>query len=63
MNVPFNVTSPQIEMVSSVDVVDVGTCHPSVCEIAVLSSHSVHAHILDIRSRWTKQHFNKSGVS
>ena len=49
VNVPFSVVHPSIENVSSIADVDVGTCHPSVCEFPVLSSHSVHAHILNIR--------------
>ena len=49
VNVLFNDILPPIEQVPSIVHVDVGTCHPSVCEILVLSSYSVHAHILNIR--------------
>ena len=49
MNVLFNGILPPIKKVPSIVDVDVGTCHPSVWEILVLSSHSVHAHILNIR--------------
>jgi len=34
-----------IEKICSVVHVDVGTCHPSMYGIPVLSSHSVHTHI------------------
>ena len=49
VNVLFNVVPPLIKKVSSVADVDVGTCHPSMCEIPVFSSHSAPAHILNIR--------------
>ena len=49
MNVLFNDFLPLIEKVLSIVHVDVGTCHPSVCEILVFSSYSVHAHILNFR--------------
>jgi len=62
-NVLFNDIQPPIERVSSVADIDVGTGHPSMCETPVLSSHSLHAHILNIRPRWGKQYLNESGVS
>ena len=49
VNVLLSVIPPPIEKVSSVADVDVGTCHPSVCEISVFSSRSAPAHILNIR--------------
>jgi hypothetical protein len=49
LNVLFNDILPPIETIPSVVHLDVGTCNPSVCEILVLSSPSVHAHILNIR--------------
>ena len=49
VNVLFNDILALIEKVPSVVHVDVGTCHPSMYEIPVLSSHSEHAHILNIR--------------
>jgi hypothetical protein len=49
VNLLFNDILPPTEKVPSIVHVDVGICHPSMCVILVLSSHSVHAHILDIR--------------
>jgi len=49
VNVLSNVVPPLIKKISSIADIDVSTCHPSVCEIPVLSSRSVHAHILNIR--------------
>jgi hypothetical protein len=49
VNVLFNDILPPIEKAPSIVHVDVGTCHPSVCEILVVSSHSVHTHIFNIR--------------
>ena len=48
-SVLFNDILPQIEKVLSIVHVDVGTCHPSMCEIPVVSSCLLHAHILNIR--------------
>jgi len=47
VNVLFNVVPPPIDKVCSIADVDAGTCHPSVYEIPVLSSHLVHTHILN----------------
>ena len=51
VKVLFNGSLPPIENIPSIVHVDIGTCHPSVtlCEILVLLSYSVHAHILNIR--------------
>ena len=49
VNVQFKVVLPQVEKVPSIVHVDVGTCHPSVCEIPVVSIRSALAHIPNIR--------------